>query len=396
MTERTMIRHALLLLALGSLSLLTQRAHAQTTTGQTATSGNVQVQVEGDEDPLPVSSPQVYINRSQCERDFRFELTGYVSGQAIPELEAWVSPGAEADCSTAQARARGATGIESKCWLAGTLSGVSGNPVMVIPGRRIFDRTNVENDLSAAPKNCPKTSNSPYRVWFVPLSNATSTNSTSPPEALPALRKLYVTFTLWSTLPEPPSGVSASPGESEIPVSWTSTATDTRTTYTIFVDTAPSAGSGAGMDGGVDIASDAGTSSSCSSTALLSNPETATDNTSDTKYLPPVEGTANIRVIRDISGRKTFIKDLDSLATNAEIAISVATVDPAGNIGYLSTPVCATRIPTDGLIDRCNAPGSDCGELSSCSVSPGSRGSLATLFGMGAALAALLARRRRA
>ncbi|HTU63520.1 MAG TPA: hypothetical protein VMF89_33890, partial [Polyangiales bacterium] len=174
---------------------------------------------------------------------------------------------------------------------------------------------------------------------------------------------LTTTFTLFTQLPDAPTGLTPRDGESLIGVKFSPlSGAVPLTKYRGYFDW----GTGA---------------EECGSGALAEDSEAP--ETEDT--IASVTSTSTTINLKDLDAKDI---PLDSL-----VAVSVVTVDPAGNESLLSAPICVKREETYGFSDRCNAD-PDC-KLDSCALRPGARasGSLGGASLLALALALVLRRR---
>jgi hypothetical protein len=348
------------------------------------------------------NEPLLYVTRADCVNNVEYEFTvRYTTNVKVAEL--WVGVGSQ-DCSSAAARQRASTGAsEAVCKLVAVRKD-SSNPITIkTTARRLFgtddsdvdtdagtstdagilgnddagddagvaedggaDAGEVEVDTSTGlePSGCDEVKGQTYRAFFIPLDQATDTaaNMAYPPVTF-GYSTLTTTFTLFTDLPDAPTNLSPKDGESLIGVKFSAiSGALPRTKYRAYFDW----GTGA---------------EECGSGALAA--ETVSPATEDT--------------IASVTSSSTTInlKDLDAkdIPIDSLVAVSVVTVDPAGNESLLSAPICVRREETIGFGDRCKMD-PDC-KLDSCALRPGARtgGALGGASLLALALALFMRRR---
>jgi MYXO-CTERM domain-containing protein len=406
MTEPNMTRQSLVLSVLSAFVVaafapwtlpLAATAHAQT-----AYSSITEVRIDGKK--KPVGTP-VFINSEECKGSFVFKLTPL--GTTISVMEAWVTNQA-ANCSLATERST-VNNNQPNCWKAGSESGVTGEFKFPLEGAHIFVKDGFRN---GATECSGEVINQMFKIYFVPLaSSSESAGSTAPQPILGAIVP-SAEFTLFTERPDPPAEVKAYPGKRELRVTWKRTETNALTRFRAFFDYGPAApnqecGSGAlersagdvrdagGMDAGVDGGvvvdeDDAGVSDAGEEQDVAEG-----DDGADTdQKIPPASDTPFVKIVDDIAGETARLRDLDDIPIGTKVSVAVSTIDPTGNIGYLSPRQCVVRTDAKDLADLC-AESKDCG-LGTCNVSPGRTGGAVGLTMFALALYALIRRRRSA
>jgi len=351
-----MKRYALLLIA--ALVPWAGAAEAQTSTTPPI-SATLTVSINGE----PVTNEDGgFIGRTRCAAgvSFKFQASYNV---LVRSLEAWVTRNEGQDCSLATNRQIPAAGGTTNCWRAGS----QGNLQPSIVSSLTVDATKLFSPKGEA---CPEESNQPYWVYLVPLAAESDVNTaTANPPIDTTTGVLSARFTLYTKVPDAPTGVKGSEGEQTLGVDWKDDPSgDPNVSYRVYYDTA---------QGGTDP--DAGGSEvKCGSGRLVAGEEA------------PAEGDKLFSEDANAGGTSLSASIVD---IGESVAVGVVTVDPAGNESLLSEIVCIERVATDGFYDRYKAAGGD--GLETCSAhAPGRVGisgwSSLTLIALG-----LLWRRRR-
>lgn len=286
---------------------------------------------------------------------FRFKLSSYT--QVVNSLEVWATA-STSDCSTADARLTNST-TTKPCYLLGSARGVSDKWTFEFYGTEIF-KVNAQSQDS-----CPLARGTKYKVFFVPLANATDTSPAAPPAPIPGVLIPTAEFTLYTELPAAPGGVEGENGESELSIKWDKASGAMSTTdYKAYFD--------------LTVGADA----TCGASRLKTNGSVPDDLT----------GIVSSGATKSLNASTS---DLSGVAINHYVAAGVVTRDIAGNESKLSQVVCIRRVNTRSFMENCEKD-SEC-KFESCSVqAPGWKTGgllgLSLLFGLGVALGV---RRRR-
>jgi hypothetical protein len=391
MTDRTM-RPAQLLLALTVLawsSALPKRAEAQ------AISSNATIYVGGKEDGQKLKNgSNVYINNAQCNNDvWQFDLQGYST--IVQSLEMWVTNNTGTNC-TEQANRSSANNTRPVCWqvkLDQPLNNVRGTVSVVVRGRQIFDSDrNADNECDTG------IAGTPYKVQFVTLASPTVENTATVTPSSQNPNQISAIFTLYSKIPNAPAGTSTVSGGRTIGISYDKIDNDPLTQYRAYFDHDPNAiPMPKGLDGGVEIDAGAVTCGTGAFDDRAEDGEEESDGGAGRRR--PTGSEIDLSTIIQsgkTKGESLSIRDLDEkmIAYDTYTAVSVFAIDGAGNLGYLSPPVCVQRVRTRGYLELCRDGGLDCGELDSCSLSPRNTGSAFWLSACTLAISAWRRRRR--
>ncbi len=387
---------------------------ASAQTGATGTTGTTTVSIQAG---LVVkragqqlrNDPLLYVTRANCIDNVEYEFTVKYSA-AVPVTEVWVGVGGE-DCSSRASRERTQISSTSVCRLVGRANS-SLNPTIRVTALELFSAgagevgdgettddadagnatdtdagalldASADNDAAAedattadvvvepvggsGAAGCDEVTNLQYKVFFIPLPQPTNTDANRAYDPLPALgygySTLVATFTLFTELPDPPSGLSNRDGESQIGVRFRQVSNALqRTTYKAYFDW----GSGG---------------EECGSGALVPD-----------QPAPSEDGT--IAAV-SVSSNEATLRNLDDkgIPIDSYVAASVVTVDQAGNESNIGEVICVRREETINFIDRCKVD-DDC-KLDSCSVQfPGRHTGWMGLLTLVAAALGLLVRRR--
>ena len=421
MTHRTM-RRLSLLFALAAFVTSGSAARAQTPYVN-ITEVRVTPEKADESEKKPIASP-VFVNEAECKGTFEFKLSRIAT--TVPVMEAWVTTGGTASrCTDPGARSR-INNNDPTCYFAGSASGVTGEYEFTLPGRAIFgQRTRVP-----AERTCPEDAiNQVFTVYFVPLASSSESTGAMAPAPIPGVLQPSATFTLFTKLPVPPNDVRALNGNRELPVSWERTDINPRTRYRAYYDFAlppPGRVCGSFFDGGLPagggdaslpeeadagVVVDAGIAGMDASIGAVDGAAEAgpgerdeadddgDDDTSDQsgRIVPPKgDLPPTVRAVTtDTNADNIALRNTGDIPFGRKVEVRVATIDPTGNVGYLSEPQCVERVMTKDLLDLCAENKNDCG-LESCALSPGRSGSAlgSALFAL--VLAALIRRRRSA
>lgn len=383
MTDRTM-RHALLLVALTcGIGSLTPRAEAQ------AISSNATIYIDGEK---VTNASNVYISRAKCSGTWRFELQGYST--AVPYLEMWATNSTSTNCAD-QANRSSANNTNPVCWqVTSYQNAVRGKTTFIVDGNAIF------NSTRANPAACDDgIRGTKYKVQFVTLESSTLTNTATVAASNNNPNQISAILTLYSKVPTAPTNASAIGGGRTLGISYDKIDNDPLTQYRAVFDHDPQApifppelDAGTSMDAGAVTCGtgkfDSTTTADPDSGATGTGPKTGSEIAIDNSVTFQSGKT---------KGKSVSIGNLDAknIPFNTYTAVAVYAIDGAGNLGQLSTRVCAKREETIGYLGACQDGGLDCGELDSCSLSPRNAGSAFWLSACTLALSALARRRRR-
>jgi hypothetical protein len=351
MTRSTMKWLAPYLLALLALASPTRRAEAQLSQGIN--------RIEIDNEKLEVTA-KININGSQCGGEFVFELNNVQP--RVPVMEVWATATQGVNCALAASRANAIAGQKSQCWKVESKQNVLGNYEYPVRGSLIFNEARAAREEDS--RECDtEASDKPYWVYFVPLRSATQPDTPNVAEPLTPV-VMTATFYLSAAVPDAPTGLKVTGGETRVLAKWDGIGDPTRGSQAFF-----------------DIAPEVVGDDDCTSSLLVG----AGNNVTVDK----------VRVFTTGRLSKTSAS-LDNLEAKGvplggRVAVAVAQVDLAGNIGTLTEVQCATRVATTSAIDACGTLG-DCG-LETCGLSPASRGSWFGLSLYGLFIAALIRRR---
>ena len=388
--------------------------------GTAAAQATITVQYTGRKSSVPSSrGNETWVGRQECLEGDEFYLTATVSGSnpSSYTYEAWVG----SDCGKYESR----NGSTKKCLLIDTRSAASSFNITLPVQAMVTDPSTyqgtglVAGDVTAC---TPASGTSPAKdltVYFLLLTNVTD-DVASP----------FTFQTKYDLIgPQPPTGATASGGETMLKVSWTpSDPLEEETTYRFYcypvrgseyadagsddsgktgatpmagdagdVDviapdvggTGGSAGaSGSGGDGGASgSGGDAGTGGSGGS-MLVPLPEGCPAGTPFREGDMPDETYRCGSAPGGSSGKITGLKD------GVVYAVGVAAVDSFDNPGKLSNIACATPVPVDDFFDLYKeAGGKGGGGFCTLSDAPGAAGH--ARFAAFAALAATALMRRR-
>jgi hypothetical protein len=414
MTHRTMRRLSLLFFFAAIL------ASASVANAQTAYVNITEVRITppgaSESKKKPIATP-VFINNQECQGTFKFKLSRIATTVSV--MEAWVTTGggAASRCTEPGARSR-INNNDPTCYFAGRASGVTGEYEFTVPGPHIFGSRLVAPDARTCPADAFE---QVFTIYFVPLASSSESTGSMAPPAIPGVLQPYATFTLFTKQPAPPNEVRARDGNRELRVSWERTDINPRTNYRAYFDFGePAAGRmcGSFFEGGVPAGagdasvSDAGAVADAGiggmdagsddiDGAVEAGDSDESDDDDDTAApgrisAPTGDLPATVRVATtDTNADNVALRNIEEIPFGRSVEVRVATIDPTGNVGYLSEPQCVQRVMTADLIDLCAMNPKECG-LESCALSPGRSGSAlwSALFAL--VLAALIRRRRSA
>jgi hypothetical protein len=362
----------------------------------------------------------------------RFEFSATYTAN-VPVVELWLGVGSSENCATASNRLRPANNgtLPPVCTFLGTDTSNTRNPKITIPGNQLFNQTSgmanpADTPIDLTKSVCDKTNGGQtYTVYFIPLQTQTTNVNGSEPITVGALSTLRAVFTPYTQRPAAPSGLSGQSGESEIGVTFKAPSSSmTLTKYKAYFDI--SGGSGvapAPLDGGLGLDASVGISdgglpgetpvdddrldASVDAGSIDAGAVETADEPSAAAcgegYLvggqlaplnPPVSKVVSVSPSKAVTSIK--LTQVDEIKVGANVAVSVVSIDPAGNESLLSPPICVEKVNTTGFLDACEQTGNCRDELGSCSLSPKQSGSALFLSMFSLALAALLRRRSRA
>ncbi|HEY6878115.1 MAG TPA: hypothetical protein VI299_08840, partial [Polyangiales bacterium] len=278
----------------------------------------------------------------------------------------------------------------SNCWRVDFRTNVNGKVSFPdLEGCHLFDRN----------KTCPDVRGTKFKIQFVTLDSPSEDMRTTAPAANNNANQVSAVFTLYAQIPDAPTNIKANEGDETIGISWNKINNDPLTQYRAFFDHDPNAVPmpSDGMDGGTGV--DAG-AVTCGTGKFNATTTTLEDGGTATTALPGSRVSIDNMITFQSSktkGKSASIDGLDrkGIALDTYTAVSVAAIDGAGNIGYLSTPICVKRKAAIGYLEACRDAGVECGELESCSLSPRNTGSAFWLSAGTLALSAWARRRRR-
>ncbi|WP_146652505.1 hypothetical protein [Labilithrix luteola] len=318
------------------------------------------------------------VSRQDCLDDQRIRFP-LVLGDAAADarFEAWATTGT--DCSETATRESAAR----TCWRVAEHIALTTNPIVDIPVRAIL--SGVSPNSAAAPVAtadvCGKVDLTNITVQFLYFDPGAVSSPTA---------KLAFTIRADTIGPPAPAGVEALPGNQRLRVSW-GTIGDGGLVSLRGVDVycaEPSSNGDGGGDGGADASPNLG----CAASSLAGGDGGARipDNAFDEKFLCSMitGNTAGPVIVDRIDGQP--------LVNGTNYAVAVAATDVFGNIGPLSSVVCAMPEQTyDFWTDYKEAGGSagDGGCAVGSRAMPGSFGICGASGGL-AGLAVMVLRRR--
>jgi uncharacterized membrane protein YgcG len=386
-----------------------------------AAQATITVQYTGRKSSVPSSRGNgTWIGRQECLEGDEFYLTATVSGSnpSSYTYEAWVG----SDCGKYESR----NGSTRKCLLIDTRSAAASFNITLPVQAMVTDPSTyqgtglVPGDVTAC---TPASGTSPAKdltVYFLLLTNLTD-EVASP----------FTFKTKYDLIgPQPPTGATASGGETMLKLSWTpSDPLEEETTYRFYcypvrgaeyadagkdgsgeARATPMAGdagdvdviaadageagggagaSGAGGDGGASGAGGEAGTGGAGGSALVALPEGCPAGTPFREGDMPDETYRCGSAPGGSSGKVTGLKD------GVVYAVGVAAVDSFDNPGKLSNIACATPVPVDDFFDLYKeAGGKGGGGFCTLSDAPGAAGH-AGFSATFAALAATALMRRR-
>lgn len=357
MPERTM-RTALSIAALTVLAWSTapsERAGAQ------AFSSNATIYIDGQR---LKNESNIYIDRTECAAEWRFELQGYAT--SVPYLEMWGTNNVNTNCAD-PANRNSANGNTPNCWPIGvTQNNVNPKATFVVTGAQIFNAVE-RNDTTTCD---PDINGLKYKVQFVTLDSFTVPGATTAQAANANANQISAIFQLYSAIPKAPLDIKPIRGEVSIGLSYDKIDNNVLTRYRAYLDHDPNAPVYSPlMDGGI-VAADSGAAITCGTGAL--DPLRLADGGIQQRVASDV-GVNDVNIFRSGAGKGSSLKvsglDAKNIPLNTYTSVAVAAVDGAGNEGYLSQPICVLRQETQSYLDTCENPDEDCGDLDSCSLS---------------------------
>jgi hypothetical protein len=322
---------------------------------------------------IDVSSPQswLYVPVSACTGKgvtLKFKVTMQPttasSSVSIPNLEVWGGTGN--DCSDPKNRQLTTAGGMTNCWLVWQSSGA-------VTTNITLDASFLTGKAFGNHKDeCTKVTNGTYDLYFLPLQTKQGENTTSAPALVTGVKTLQATFTLYTNLPDAPSGLSGRDGEGEIGASWKAVNTGKQTEYILYFD-----------KGTTGMADEDGELVPCGGGKLVKD------------MPPPPEGATIFKsTSKTTSGSLTGL-DGKGIHIGDKVAVAVASKDIAGNVSWLQDPVCVERVSTETFWDACKGDKNCKNDFDKCSAQPGSTAHGAfTALALAACMLALGRRRR--
>jgi hypothetical protein len=418
-----MNRFGLLLLGgLAASSALPASAMAQTlpTTPTVTTAFTSPLVVRRDGSQLKNESI-VYGTLADCDNNREFTFTVDAYSATAPVVEAWLGVGSS-DCSTAANRTRSTSTVSRPvCKLLGTVTATS-KPVLKARAKDIFSQN--WPPLDGSEYTCDQVKDQKYIVYVIPLAQKTNLEGSSATEPTPigSIGVLKAIFTVFTEPPTAPGNVDVQPGQRELGVTFDTIAgTIAKTQYKAYYDygTGAVAPEDAGVDEDATTDLDAGTEDAAvdldaGADDAAAAPDAATDATvvdasvvADAAVVPftqcgsgllakgarPPASSSPFLHTQTVKSGKSYMNDLDKkgIPLHGFVAVSVVTIDPAGNESVLTDPVCVERVETAGFLPTCEMDPKCKDGFDKCSVSApglhnGSQLGLSFLFGLGVAL----------